>query len=78
MDEMLNDNVKKDMINNMIEFVKTSAGNSNRIILRQFYIHHRIQMIKQRVFNKLFDTSAGKMIHLFTVWKSLPLQNNND
>lgn len=30
----MNDRVKRDMLNKMIEFVKKSAGNSNRIIIR--------------------------------------------
>lgn len=64
------------MIRKMIEYLKTSQSSSTRKILRQFHKYYRIELVKRKVFNKLLDTHAGKILNLFTKWKSVPLPDN--
>ncbi|KAL4428740.1 hypothetical protein ABPG74_001894 [Tetrahymena malaccensis] len=78
MEELLNDNNKKDMLAKMVNYVRQSSGNSHRFVLRQFYTNYKIKNIQQKIFKGLFDTSAGKVLHLFMLWKGLPPPCDNE
>ncbi|EAR83251.2 hypothetical protein TTHERM_00999030 (macronuclear) [Tetrahymena thermophila SB210] len=78
MEELLNDNNKKDMLKKMVDYVKRSSGNSHRFVLRQFYTNYKVKNIQQKIFKALFDTSAGKVLHLFMLWKGLPPPSDNE
>lgn len=70
------DSSKSQMIRRMIEFLKSSQNSSTRKVLKSFHKYYRIELIKNRVFSKLLDTNAGKIINLFTKWKNVPLPEN--
>ncbi|KAL4469082.1 hypothetical protein ABPG72_007761 [Tetrahymena utriculariae] len=78
MEELLNDNNKKDVLTKMVEYVRRTSGNSHRFILRQFYTNYKVKYIQQKIFKALLDTSAGKVLHLFTLWKGLPPPTDNE
>ena len=63
---------KRRMLDQLSAALNDSLKNKYARVLKNFAVHARIEKMKKKLFSRLLNTTAGKVIKLYMRWKTLP------